>query len=305
MAEYQLSEADRLPLPASYLTEGRQLGLSEPEQQRPFAHFFAPTLRPLQSPARDALLAGRVPRELGLEVDDVVRHLSAPGYQGLETGWTRTRGGTLLVACLTDMPGVTAAMWDWWFGWHSTESARYKLWHPAAHRYSGIADDRSGDRSLTDRQRYIGNVSYVDEYVGATYTRLAIRFFDPARLGFEDSPGTTHICARVGLSDVPVAAGWIVHQVRPTEDGCEMRSRFFLGHAQVLDVPPHSVSEPLAGRVLTSALGRGALAPVVTAVGRSRTPDAMGHDLLHHCASEMNHLAGFLPALHAEFRDFP
>ncbi|MFF3411646.1 DAPG hydrolase family protein [Streptomyces sp. NPDC002742] len=26
--------------------------------------------------------------------------------------------------------GVTAQMWEWWFGWHNTESARYELWFP-------------------------------------------------------------------------------------------------------------------------------------------------------------------------------
>ena len=305
MCEYRVTAADRRPFPPSYGAEPRQLGLDEVEQRRPFARYFRPTVRPLQEHVRDALLWGRAPRELGYEVDEVVRRLSAPGYQGLETGWTRTDRGTLLVSCLTDMPGVTAAMWDWWFGWHGTDSARYKLWHPEAHLHSSVAEDRSADRSLTHRERYVGNVSYVDEYVGGTLNRLTIRFVDPERLGFTDRAGTTHVCARVGLSDLPVGAGWLVHQVRPTEDGSEMRSRFFLGDPEVLDIPAHAVSVPSVARVLTHPVGRVALAPVVSLVARSRTRDHVGHDLLHHCAAEMNHLARFLPELHAEFGDVP
>lgn len=224
-----------------------------------------------------------------------------PGCAG--DGWTRTDRGALVVACHTDMPGVTVAMWDWWFGWHSTDTARYKLWHPAAHQFSAIGQDRSLDRSLTDRQRYLNNVSYVDEYIGSRLNRLAIRFVDPDRLGFPDRPGTTHICARVGASDVPVAVGWLIHQVRPTDAGVEMRSRFFLGPAEVLGLPPRSVSKPGAGRLLTSPGTRHALAPVVRVTGRRATSLQVGRDLLHHCATEMNHLAAFLPDLHAEFRD--
>ena len=58
----------------------------------------------------------------------------------------------------------------------SSATARYKLWHPDAHLCSAVAEDRSRDRALTDRQRYIGNVSYVDEYLGGTVHRLAVPF---------------------------------------------------------------------------------------------------------------------------------
>jgi hypothetical protein len=33
--------------------------------------------------------------------------------------------------------------------------------------------------------------------------------------------------------------------------------------------------------------------------------EALGTGLLHHCASEMNHLASFLPALYEEFNGTP
>ncbi|MGK9269906.1 hypothetical protein KXR83_02785 [Williamsia muralis] len=82
-----------------------------------------------------------------------------------------------------------------------------------------------------------------------------------------------------------------------------MRSRFFLGRAEILDVPASSTSRPMSARLLTNPVGHRALAPVVAMVGRRRTGAQLARNLLRHCAEEMNHLAAFLPRLFAEFRD--
>lgn len=302
--KYTVSAADRRPLPAAYRSEHRHLGLIGDEAARPFAHYFTPTARPIQESARDAAIAGAMPHEFGYEIDEVADHLSKPGHEVMESGWTQTEKGTLMVACHTDMPGVTAEMWDWWFGWHGTDTARYKLWNPVAHQFSAVGEDRSADRSLTYRQRYVNNVSYVDEYIGHAYGQLAIRFLEAEKVGFDSLSGTTHICARVGLSNLPVASGWLVHQVRPTEGGSEMRSRFFLGHPEILAVPPAAVSSPAAGRTLRSPAGA-ALKPVIAKAMQRNFTLEFGGMLMHHCAQEMNHLAGFLPNLFDEFKDLP
>lgn len=124
MASYQVTASDQRPLPDSYATEHRHLGYDEAETTRPFAHFFRAQAAPIQDQVRAALDAGPAPARDAYEIDDAARHLSRPGYEAFETGYTRTEHGTLVVACHTDMPRVTAAMWDWWFGWHSTDSAR-------------------------------------------------------------------------------------------------------------------------------------------------------------------------------------
>lgn len=56
------------------------------------------------------------------------------GYQQTENGYGILGDGSMQVSVRTDMPGVTPAMWAWWFGWHGSDTRRYKLWHPRAHR---------------------------------------------------------------------------------------------------------------------------------------------------------------------------
>ncbi|MFE0678504.1 DAPG hydrolase family protein [Streptomyces sp. NPDC058867] len=302
---YEPSPADRAPLPAGYAEEPRYLKYRDSDASRPYAKYFRASTRPVPEEVVQALVGGMAPTEYGYGVREAAIRLARPGYEGLENGWTRLSDGVVMVGCLTDMPGVTAEMWDWWFGWHSRESARYKLWYPDAHQYAGIGEDRSADRELTDRQRYIGNVSYVDEYIGGHLQRLAIRFVDPEDLGVRPVAGTTHICARVTLSSHPIAIGWLIHQVRPTEHGAEMRSRFFLNDPGVLELPPHSLPATPASRVLTTSVGRRIVKAALPVIVTRMVSDTLGSDMLHHCSAEMNHLAAFLPQLYEEFRDTP
>lgn len=302
---YELTAADRAPMPAGYAGEPRYLGYREADHAKPYAAYFQDRTRSVQEHVVHALVAGMAPTEYGYGVEDVADRLARPGYESLETGWTRLPSGVVMVAVLTPMPDVTAAMWDWWFGWHGRETARYKLWHPDAHQYSAVGEDRADDRVLTDCQRYIDNVSYVDEYIGGHLQPLAIRFLDPERMGIAPATGTTHICARVSLSSHPVAIGWLVHQVRPTDDGAEMRSRFFLNDPELLDLPAHALPPGRVTRVLTTRPGRALARTTVPHVVPRLVTAAIGTDMIHHCAAEMNHLAAFLPRLHEEFHDTP
>jgi hypothetical protein len=300
--DYTPSDADRAPAPASYATEERYIGYRDVDQAKPYASFFEPAVAPVQPHLTEALAEGRFPAALGYTIEDAAARMSKPGYEGMETGYTELADGRIQVSVLTRMPGVTAEMWDWWFGWHSTETARYKLWHPEAHYYTFVGDDRRGDRSLTDRQRYRDNVSYVDEYLGADKNRLSVRFYDPAKAGFEERAGATVIAARGGLSPAPISNVWLIHQVRPTDDGVEMRSRFFVDQPQLLRIPARSVTSS-GGRILTTPVGR--LAAPLIARAKIFKADVFGPAMVTHCAQEMNHLARFLPALHEAFQGTP
>ncbi len=133
--------------------EARYRGYSAEDRLLPFARFF--TERTLPAPAEVAVAYAGPPTDPQLipEFDCLPDDLSPSGYSLVETGYGHTGSGVMWVAVRTVMPRVSAAMWDWWFGWHIAEPARYKLWHPEAHLYVGAAQSRT-ESGLGDRDKY-------------------------------------------------------------------------------------------------------------------------------------------------------
>lgn len=300
--KYNITPADRAPVPASYALEDRYLGYRDADRAKPYANYFQERSLPVQEHVKEALIVGPQASEYGPRISELADDLAKPGYRRMETGYTINSDGHIVVSILTHMPRVTGEMWDWWFGWHGGETARYKLWNPDAHYYSAVGDDRSADRTLTDRQRYINNVSYVDEYLGEDKSPLTVRFYDPRKLGFSESkPGETTITARGGLSTMPVSFAWLVHQVRATDEGSEMRSRFVVNDFEMLKLPAEAVVSP-AGKAMTNAPLRALAGIALPRVGAQKL-NHFGPAMLFHCATEMNHLATFLPELYAEYRE--
>lgn len=250
------------------------LGYRAGDADSPFGGFFSPEMAPLPGHVVRAL-------EHGPQAAPVLPELGSPatlldaGYQQTENGYGFLGTGGIQVSVRTDMPGVTPRMWDWWFGWHGSDTRRYKLWNPRAH-VSAQWRDAHGDG------HYVGRTSLVREYLGSTLTKVAIQFVEPAKLGLTPATGEIAVCARLGSADLPVDVGWLIHHVRPTTDGAEMRSRFWMGG-------PHVAVRH--GNLLADSL--------VRPIAARQLPDP--RDLLVHCAQEMNHLAGFLPELHARF----
>lgn len=268
--------------------EPRYLHQRPGDENLPYAKYMKPHTDPPQPHVPAAIAAGPVPTKDVPSRRTVGAEFALPGYAPIETGFGKNAAGEIWVACLTDMPGVTPEMWDWWFGWHSKESARYRLWHPDAHAYAALKVDRADTPGLTDKQRYLGNTSYVDEYIGTRLDQLAIAFQDPGRYGIDKSSyDGTVICGTVGTALAPVNVGLLFHQVRRTATGSEMRSRFWLNVAGTRNLDLNAVA---------CAVSRGLVLPSSIVFDTK-----FGAALLRHCGEEMNHLAQFLPELYAEF----
>jgi hypothetical protein len=241
-------------------------------------------MQPIPERVEVAIRAG-VRYDLAFPLSDASRLLE-PGNVPLEDGVIRNPDGMLTVCCRTDMPNVTAPMIDWWFCWHAAFTERYNLWHPLSHMHSFVREDRT--HLAGQKAGYIGQASNVDEYIGKEFTKLIITFVEPQVMGlnpahFSQAKVATAICARAGLRDKPMDAGWLIHLIRKTSKGVEMISRFWLGDARL--------RVPLLGRFMHKRIN--------TARARRRSvPDQFGLDLLRHCAEEMNHLARFIPALY-------
>ena len=265
-------------------TKSIHLGYSATElTTSPYARFFKSDMAPLPAHVREAIAVGLQTVDLLPPIEDAP-DLHSKGYWPVETGVTISPDGAFRVFVLTQMPGVTPPMWDWWFAWHGSDAQRYKLWHPRAHMHAAWADGRD------DLTHYVGRTSHVVEYVGNQRLDLGIRFVRPARLGLEEArlarDGEVAICARGSMLGTPMETGWLIHHVRPTPGGVEMRSRFWLAGA---NIRPRGMSGPLG-----AVIGRFAARFVPLT-------DNMGMELLVHCAQEMNHLAGILPDLYAAF----
>ncbi len=267
--------------PSDSKTE-KYIGYRKADYATPYSKFYDEPIAPL--PAHVIKALGQAPYPAGsLPPFEKAPELLEAGYRELETGYTREPDGSACVAVLTAMPGVSPDMWDWWFGWHGSLANRYKLWHPKAHQH---AEWKDGNQKLV---AYVGRISMIEEYIGKKMEKANIRFIDPAELGFnpqklENNKQVAVICARVGLTHFPLDIGWLVHQVRATEGGAEMRSRFWIGgrHIQLR-------AKGILLRFISKMLQK-----------LYRLPEGQAGDLLTHCAEEMNHLAGFLPRLYSE-----
>lgn len=261
------------------------LGYDDEElRTSPYARFFNPQMAELPRHVIEALSKGAVAHEL-LPRFGRVGELQREGYALVENGYTIAPDGSVRIACLTEMPGVTPEMWEWWFAWHGSEAQRYKLWHPLAHVDVGWADGRS------DLTHYIGRTSNIVEYIGPARMNVAVRFVEPASIGLDERKlkdrGEVAICGRGIVRDLRMESGWLVHHIRPVSGGSEMRSRFWLGGENV---------NPIG---MTGAVGKFIGRTAARLQGFSSVQAA---ELMIHDAQEMNHLATILPELYATFR---
>lgn len=262
--------------------QAKYLGYRPEDYTTPYAGYFTPEMAPLPVHVTAALAQSPWPAGT-LPARDAAPQLAEAGYQAVETGFALESDGAATVAVQTLMPRVTPAMWDWWFGWHGSQDNRYKLWHPQAHQSAQWQDGQDTPAA------YIGRTSLVEEYIGPNLAQAAIQFVAASEMGFTapaQPAQEVFICARLGYPKLPLDFGWLLHQVRATADGAEMRSRFWLG-GQYIGFRVAGGGPRWAAHGLARA-------------NRMRAQQA--RDLLVHCAAEMNHLAAFLPELYAEFK---
>ena len=272
-----------MKIPAPKPVSGRRLGWSDHELDTlPYARFWNPVMADISADAHRAVANSPMAEALFPPMSQAINGIADAEVQN---GFTVTSDGAIHVNLTTEMPGVTPAMIDWWFGWHSDSPERYRLWHPLAHVHAQWAS--SPPPGSTGRARYVGYTSEVDEYLGSAMIRGAIAFRRPEQLGLVDAAvaagvDATAVCARVGLVDLPVDIGYLAHHVAAVPGGSIMRSRFWMGGPNIsARSAPLRAAVPVARRL----------------VGLSEL-DARA--LLVHCSQEMTHLATFLPALYEQ-----
>ena len=203
----------------------------------------------------------------------------AEGEPGFETEVKRLPNGIYEVSALTPMPGVTPEMVRWWFADYMQTTEHYQRWYPGAHIWMDWENKAPGE--------YLGASHLVHEYIGADLQKLRIHFVPPEEIlgNVSMREGDVAVCAKPGLLEQPLNGGQMCHIIRATEDGAEMRSRFWLGMVAKRDGNEQVSS--IEGVVANTYLAR-----------RLGVSKQAATDLMNHCTEEMSILAGFLPGLY-------
>ena len=107
-----------MKLPAPRPVNGRHLGWAPNDlATRPYARFWNPVMADISADAHRAVANSPLAEALLPSKDDAIGSIIDAEVQN---GFTVTSAGAIHVNLVTEMPGVTPAMIDWWFGWHAT-----------------------------------------------------------------------------------------------------------------------------------------------------------------------------------------
>lgn len=219
-----------------------------------------------------------------------INDLLNEGYHEVETGFFHFSNKSAYVAAFTKMPAVTTEMIDWWFWWHPAESLRYRIWYPEMH-FDAKADFHGyyADENLSYAERLHKSEHIVEEDIGTGRETLVIDFCSPADFGFDitrfkEAKIATVICARVGFPKQKVWFTEMCHLVRKTEEGLEMRSRFWIGqHIRRMD------KLTFLNKILNSSF-----------VKKQLMPKNVGKYMMLHCCQEYANLTRLLPQIYPE-----
>jgi hypothetical protein len=259
-------------------------------RDKPYAHFFSEemylhreVLTALRRPMNPSNALGTSPEELNTLLD--------AGHHKVENGYCLLADGTAYVASRTPFPGATGEMLSWFFWWYMGESQRYSLWYPYNRISAKAAEPAALTRpGLAHEQRYMGNTVHVTEYVGPKRVKVKTHFVQPSAWGLDTNRFVragivAQICGEIILGGVRV--GRMLRLARETNDGIELRTRFWLGDRITIGSPLGSVN----------------VAPALRALGLKRTliNSTTAHEQLFNDQVGMTHLAGFLPQLYAQF----
>lgn len=217
-----------------------------------------------------------------------VNQLFEAGYLEGENGFVLLDDGSTYVSVLTKMPKVTIEMIDWWFWWHAKEGARYQIWYPDMH-FDINADFQGSydDETKSYRERLYLSAHLVTEDVGLGKDKILIDFMHPTEFGFDKNKlndSVTIICARVGSPEKGVWGTEMCHFVRTTDEGVEMRSRFWIGN-KVYRMKGLSFLNVILNTPF---------------VKKKLIPKNVGIKMFHHCSQEYHNLADILPQVYKE-----
>lgn len=211
----------------------------------------------------------------------------------VENGFRHFSDGKVYVQALTKMKSVSIEMINWWFWWHPKHSIRYQIWYPGMH-YEAKADFNGHyeDESLSLRERLNHSIHYVVEDIGTGKEKVMLDFMSPEDFGFDktklkNDDSETIICARVGSPTRGIWHTKMCHVCRKTDEGIEMRSRFWIGYEL-------KRITKFGSKILNHFLNK----PIIKS---KLIPKDMGKHMFFHCVQEYHNLREILPKLYSKY----
>ncbi|HCO62589.1 MAG TPA: phloretin hydrolase [Clostridiales bacterium] len=258
--------------------------LTPEEAQLSYAKYFNQPLAAIPQEKLDVWQGPMADPSTALAFEDRAKFQRAD-VPGLQDGFTVAPNGTGFVANTTFMPGVTAEMIDWWFGWHSvTSDLRYKMWDKEDHWYARAdKPEYVKDPNVPLNQKTWGVNHSIKEDIGLGADDLLLCFRRPSELGYDESLiGTDDCLAMVCAYGLGSAPALMTHIARKAEGGILFCSRFWMGYGpnqegQLVKLVPDGVS----------------------------IPEIVPRALYGHNIKEYSNLAAILPSVYAEEKDKP
>ncbi len=206
----------------------------------------------------------------------------------VDTGYIVMPDGTGYITLVTEFPGGTPEMIDWWFAWRGLDALRYVILDP----YSNVSaltmqSSYAADEDRTLQEKY-WDTTHVIKHAGFGALADYLNFKCPSDVGFDmskigpDQKTKTLVCGRNYAEGEPPAAApdyFICHQVFETAGGIKVVTRIWYGW---------TVRYGLSYKALPDGFRMQPMHP---------------QGLLQKQAAEWANLAALLPGLYAEEKD--
>jgi len=249
--------------------------LTEKQKLSPLYKYYERDIAPVPKDVGERIMCMDWAEEGGLPIAEMNR-LFDDGYLPGEFGLYALPDGGKMVANLTDMPGVTPEMFDWWFAWHGLDPMRYIIWDKDDHHYCQTQNvEQALDASLSMKERYWNTTHEIREGLldGDDPMPVRLTFVPPEMVGF-DAEKLKSFKGTIVCTPGPAV---MVHFIRPTATGSELRTRFWMAYQKT-----ENGMQPLPGFPSNVMMGRA---------------------LLYHNVKEFSNLAKILPELYREYKD--
>ena len=157
---------------------------------------------------------------------------------GTAIGYAVMPDGSGYASDITQMPGITKDMLDWYLAWRGQDAQNYAVINPQKHISAlSMQKGRFADEDLIGAEKYWDTTQIIMQNGDMGPTTEYVNFKCPSDVGFDMEQlgnGKTAglVCERVYAQGQPPQAGpdtFVCHQIIETEDGVEIRSKYWMG----------------------------------------------------------------------------